>query len=299
MNAPPWPHQPTVEWQICGVCNYHCGYCIQSPARRQGQPSKTELAAMIDFLATLTGCWEIKMTGGEPFASRHFLDFLVPELLHRTPHRLSLLTNLSAPDEAIVQFARLARGRLGIVSASLHLDFTTVGAFLGRLGRLRDAAGDGTAFVVNSVLVPRRLPDLVHVREEVTKAGFRFYPQLMKVKGGIHPYSARERALIEAIVGDWQTAELDRTANFAPSYEGRRCWAGARYLVLAQDGEAWTCRTAKRHGQGRLGSASKGQVTLRPGPEVCPYPICPCAVPANRGMIEGVSARLATSGSEA
>jgi MoaA/NifB/PqqE/SkfB family radical SAM enzyme len=298
MNAPPWPHQPTVEWQICGVCNYHCSYCIQSPARRQGQPSKAEIAAMIDFLAALPECWEIKMTGGEPFASRHFLDFLLPELLRRTPHRLSLLTNLSATPDAIDRFARLSRGRLGIVSASLHLDFTTVGAFLDRLCPLRDAAGEGVAFVVNSVLVPSRLSDLIHVREEVTKAGFRFYPQLMKVKGGIHPYSDRERDLIRAIIGDWDTAESQRTANFAPSYEGRRCWAGARYLVLAQDGEVWTCRTAKRHGQGRLGNATKGQVTMRLGPEPCPYPICPCAVPANRGMIEGVSARLSTLGSE-
>lgn len=298
MSAPPWPHQPTVEWQICGVCNYNCSYCIQSPPRRQGQPSKDELAGMIDFLATLPGCWEIKMTGGEPFASRHFLDFLLPELLRRTPHRLSLLTNLSASPKAIEAFAGLTRGRLGIVSASLHLDFTTVPAFLDRLRRLRDAAGNGPAFVVNSVLVPSRLPDLVHAREEVTRAGFSFYPQLMKVKGGLYPYSEQDRKLIEAIIGDWATAEARRTANFAPSYEGRRCWAGAKYLVLGQDGEAWTCRTAKRHGQGRLGNASDGQATLRPGPEACPYPICPCAVPANRGMIEGVPAHLGTPGSE-
>ena len=299
MNAPPWPHQPTVEWQICGVCNYHCGYCIQSPARRQGQPTKAELAAMIDFLVTLPDRWEIKMTGGEPFASRHFLDFLLPELLRRTPHRVSLLTNLSASPQAIEHFARLSRGRLGIVSASLHLDFTTVAAFLERLCRLRDEAGDGAAFVVNSVLVPSRLSDLVRAREAVTKTGFRFYPQLMKVKGGLHPYTAEDRAIIESIVGDWDTAESQRTANFAPSYEGRRCWAGARYLVLAQDGQAWTCRTAKRDGQGQLGNASTRQVALREGPQPCPYPICPCAVPANRGMIEGVPARLIALGNEA
>jgi len=299
MNAPPWPHQPTVEWQICGICNYHCGYCIQSPARRQGQPSIEQIEAMIDFLATLPDCWEVKMTGGEPFASRHFLDPLLPELLRRTPHRISLLTNLSAGPEAIERFALLTRGRLGIVSASLHVDFTTVDAFLERLVRLRDAAGKGPQFVVNSVLVPHRLPDLIQVREAVTKAGFRFYPQLMKVKGGLHPYSAQDRALIARIVGDWDAAEAARSANFAPSYEGRRCWAGARYLVLAQDGQAWTCRTAKRHGQGRLGNTSVERVVLRQGAQPCPYPICPCAVPANRGMIEGVPAHLPTGGSEA
>jgi hypothetical protein len=236
------------------------------------------------------------MTGGEPFASRHFLAHLLPNLLRRTPHRVSLLTNLSAGPEAIDRFAQLTRGRLGIVSASLHLDFTDAAAFLERLRRLREVAGAGPKFVVNSVLVPDRLSALVAVAQAVTSAGFRFYPQLMKIDGGIYPYSASDRALIERIVGEWETAEAERTANFAPSYEGRRCWAGARYLVLAQDGQAWACRTAKRHGQGRLGNTLASDVALRDGPQPCPYPICPCAVPANRGMIEGISARLSAEG---
>ena len=21
---------PTIEWQVCGICNYDCSYCIQS-----------------------------------------------------------------------------------------------------------------------------------------------------------------------------------------------------------------------------------------------------------------------------
>jgi hypothetical protein len=298
MNAPPWPHQPTVEWQVCGDCNYDCGYCIQARAHRRGQPDRALLEAILDFLASLPGPWEIKMTGGEPFASRHFLDFLVPALLARTPHTVSLLTNLSAGPAALDQFARLTRGRLGIVSASLHLDFTTVESFLARLRRLREAAGPGARFVVNSVLAPDRLPALAAARVAVEAAGFRFYPQLMKVKGGLHPYTPEQRAALADIVGDWAVAEAERTANFAPSYQGRRCWAGARYLVLTQSGEAWSCRTAKRHGQGRLGRVGDGRVAWLASPAPCPYPICPCAVPANRGMIEGVPARLAEAPGE-
>ena len=292
MNAPPWTHQPTVEWQVCGICNYDCAYCIQARSHRQGQPGVAELAPLLDFLAGLPGTWEVKMTGGEPFASRHFLDCLVPSLLARTPHTVSLLTNLSAGPAALERFAHLTRGRLGIVSASLHLDFTRVEDFLARLRRLRDAAEPGARFVVNSVLAPDRLPALAAAKRAVEAAGFRFFPQLMKVKGGVYPYTLEQRRELSAIVGDWAVAEAERSANFAPSYQGRRCWAGARYLVLTQTGEAWSCRTAKRHGQGRLGRAGEG-VALRSGPSECAYPICPCAVPANRGMIEGVPARLA------
>ncbi len=289
--APPWPHQPTVEWQVCGDCNYSCSYCIQSPARRVGQPDEAQVDRILAFLGELPGTWEVKMSGGEPFASRLFLSHVVPGLVDRTSHRISLLTNLSAGPAALRHFAELVRGRLAVLSASLHLDSTTLDDFLGRLTLLRAAVGPHPRFVVNAVLVPRLLSRLGPARAAVEAAGFRFFPQLMKVKGGVHPYSPAERAQIDALLGGWARAETERSANLAPSYSGRRCWAGARYLVLTQAGEAWACRTARRHDEGRLGHVHDG-VHLRSGPLVCPYPICPCAVPANRGMVEGVTARL-------
>ena len=33
------PRRRTVEWQVCGVCNYDCSYCIQSRKSRVGHPS--------------------------------------------------------------------------------------------------------------------------------------------------------------------------------------------------------------------------------------------------------------------
>jgi MoaA/NifB/PqqE/SkfB family radical SAM enzyme len=294
--APPWPHQPTVEWQICGSCNYHCDYCIQSPARRKGEPSETLVAHMLSFLAALPGQWEIKMTGGEPFSTRLLLDRIVPGLVEQTSHRVSLLTNLSPAPAVLRRFGALTVGRLAVVSASLHMDFTEVEAFLDRLSALRESAGSGPRFVVNAVLVPRLLERLAHARIAVEAAGFRFFPQLMKVKGGVFPYSRGDLERIDALLGGWAKAEAMRTANLAPAFSGHRCWAGARYLVLTQTGEAWACRTARRNGDGFLGQV--GQIALRPSPVVCPYSICPCAVPANRGMIEGVAPRLVAEDDE-
>src|SRR5690606_13443920 len=138
-SAPPWPHQPTVEWQVCGQCNYDCSYCIQSKKYRVGYPSKAELDAALTFLNGLPDTWEVKMTGGEPFASRLFLDHIVPTLA-RGPHTISTLTNLSAGDKQLRRFAELTAGRLGIVSASLHLEFTDVPTFIERLELLRRCA---------------------------------------------------------------------------------------------------------------------------------------------------------------
>jgi hypothetical protein len=299
--APPWPHQPLVEWQVVGQCNYDCSYCIQAKKHRTGVPGVDELRRALAFLAALpvdvdgggdgqgrARPWEVKTTGGEPFSTRLFLDVVVPGLMDETPHRMSTLTNLSPGPAVLRRFAARTRGRLSVVSASLHLEHTSVDDFLRRLTALRDAVDDDTRIVVNSVLVPDRLEEVRQARRAVIAAGFRFFPQLMKVKGGVFAYSAAQMRVVDEIVGGLASAAATRSANLAPSYLGRRCFAGARYLVLAKDGTAWACRTARRFGQGFLGDLSGG-VRLRAGAIRCPYPICPCTTVANRGMIEGVS----------
>jgi organic radical activating enzyme len=286
--APPWAHQPTVEWQVCGACNYDCSYCIQSRRYRVGYPTAAELDAMLDFLADLDGAWEIKMTGGEPFSSKLFLRRIIPRLLE-TRHTVSLLTNLSVPEKHVARFAEMTRGRLGIVSASLHFEFTDTASFLRRLEVLRAGADANARFVVNCVLAPRHLDEVARAKAEVEAAGLRFFPQLMKVKKAVHAYSPEDMRKVRAIVGDLALAERERSANLAPAYTGRRCWTGAQYFVMLQSGEVWSCRSSRREGHGYLGNAVEGTARQLAGPHACPYTICPCSVPANRGMIEGVS----------
>jgi hypothetical protein len=279
--------RPTVEWQVAGACNYDCSYCIQSTKHRTGRPSRETVDRLLDFLSSLPGKWEVKMSGGEPFAFPLFLPRVVPGLVAETPHTVSVLTNLSAPLPALECFAELTRGRLGIVSASLHLEFTTTAAFVEKASFLRERIGPGPSLVVNSVLVPGRLAELLDAWKAIEDAGLPFFPQVMKVKGGVHDYSGADGALLPRFLG---AAGDPRRENRAPSYLGRRCWAGVDYVVLTQTGDAWSCRTAKRFGDGFLGNALSGGVQLHEGPRPCPYAICPCTVPANRGMIEGVGA---------
>lgn len=287
--APPWPHQPTVEWQVVGQCNYDCSYCIQSKKHRVGVPTDDSLRASLRFLSALPGPlpWEVKTTGGEPFSFRGFLDVVVPGLME-TPHSMSTLTNLSAPPAILRKFAKLTFNRLRVVSASLHLEHEQPAPFLDRLEALRDAAADDVRIVVNAVLVPDNLAAVRAARDAVVARGFRFFPQLMKVKGGVFAYAPAQWAQVKDIVGDLALAAQNRSANLAPAYTGQRCWAGARYLVLTKEGDAYSCRTAKRHGEGFLGNVEDG-ATLNGGGRRCTYTICPCATPANRGMIEGVS----------
>lgn len=274
----------TIEWQVCGRCNYACSYCIQKPARRVGEPDAATARRFVDFFAGLPEPWEVKMSGGEPFACPAFLDEIVPGLVDRTPHTVSVLTNLSAPRARLERFAALTRGRLGIVSASLHLEHTTVPAFLERALALRAAMDPSAALVVNAVLVPGRLEAVAAAARQVTGAGLRFFPQLLKVGRGVHRYSGADQALVTELVG---TAPAADRANLAPSYRGRRCWSGLDYVVVAQDGGAWSCRSARRAHEGLLGNVLDGTFARWTSPRECPYELCPCTVPANRGMIEG------------
>ncbi len=279
--------RPTVEWQVCGVCNYDCSYCIQSKQYRVGQPSADEVEGFLGFFAQLPGRWEIKMTGGEPFASRGFMERIVPGLVERTPHTLSVLTNLSAPASVLERFARLTRGRLGIVSASIHLEQVEIDAFVAKAAALRAQIDADAAFVVNAVLVPGRLDQVAAARRALAAVGLKLFPQIMKVGGGVHAYDDDDAAQVSELVG---ISPGPRDANLAPSYRGHACWTGVDYFVLLQNGDGWSCRTARRFKQGYLGNVHAGTFARFATPHACAYDICPCTVPANRGMIEGVPA---------
>ncbi|MBT9554511.1 MAG: radical SAM protein, partial [Myxococcales bacterium] len=227
------------------------------------------------------------MTGGEPFAFKDFLNAIVPGLIARTPHTVSVLTNLSAPLPSLRRFAALTQGRLGIVSASLHLETVTAVEFADKAAAFRDALDGAARFVVNSVLVPGRLDAVLAARDVLAARGLRLFPQLMKVGRGLATYDDGEKDALRELLGDQPGPER---ANVSPSYFGRRCWTGVDYFVLLQDGDAWSCRTARRHREGFLGNALDGTFALQSAPRACPWAICPCTVPANRGMIEGVGA---------
>jgi MoaA/NifB/PqqE/SkfB family radical SAM enzyme len=282
------PRQRTVEWQVCGVCNYDCSYCIQSKKSRVGHPSPEEVERFLAFFASLPGPWEIKMTGGEPFAFRGFMERIIPGLVSGTEHTISVLTNLSAPAHVLGRFADLTRGRLGIVSASIHLEHVDIDAFVDKARSFRARIDPEARMVVNAVLVPGRLGELARAKRAIEDAGLSFFPQVMKVGKGVHEYDDADRTRMDGLIG---LSRSPRKVNLAPSYRGRICFTGVDYFVLTQTGDGWACRTSRRSGEGYLGNVHAGTFSRREAPERCAYDICPCTVPANRGMIEGIGAQ--------
>ncbi|MBW1878319.1 MAG: radical SAM protein [Deltaproteobacteria bacterium] len=274
---------PTIEWQVVGACNRDCSYCIQSRHHRRGRPTATQLEQALSFFAKLSGPWEIKCSGGEVFAHRLFMAQVVPGLMERTPHQISVLTNFSASRRDLMIFARSTRERLAVFSASLHLQYTSAEVFAEKASWFADQLGPDTRFVVNQVVLPGREAEALHSRRVVESHGLRWFPQLYKVKGGVAAYPDEEA--LREVIGDHPGP---RAANTAPSYKGRMCWSGVAYFAVDRAGDAWSCRTARRHDVGHLGNVFEGTVHLHDAPRPCPWDICPCTVPANRGMIAGV-----------
>jgi len=279
---------PTVEWQVVGACNYDCSYCIQSRRHRRGSLTAEQAAVAVEFFAGLPGVWEVKCSGGEAFAHRVFLDRVVPGLMAQSPHRISVLTNFSATNRDLMRFARMTRGRLSVFSASLHLEQVEAESFAEKADWFRSQLDPTASFVVNQVVLPGREAEAARCRDLLAGRDIHWFAQLYKRDGGVAEYPDPD-ALV-ALVG---TRPSPRDANVAPSYRGRRCWAGVDYFVVDKDGEAWSCRTAKRHGEGNLGNLHAGTVRRWSDAAPCPYEICPCTVPFNRGMIEAASGAVA------
>lgn len=287
MSAPRWP---AVEWQVAGACNYDCSYCIQSPRYRRGRPSAEALDAAIRAFSRLPGVWEVKCSGGEAFAHPLFLDLAVPGLVARTPHHLSVLTNLSASEAELSRFLEIVGARLRVFSASLHLEHVDAPAFARKAAWLQKQLPVEAGLVINQVVLPGRVAEAAATREVVVSHGLRWYPQLFKHKGPDGRMRVADYPDIDALralIGD---RPGPTEANVAPSYQGRMCWAGARYFTVDKDGVAWRCRSSKREGDAPIGSLFEGTLALKEGPSPCPYALCTCSVPANRGMVAGVGA---------
>jgi MoaA/NifB/PqqE/SkfB family radical SAM enzyme len=274
----------TVSWNIVGGCNYRCSYCVQKHTPGLGTPSDDELEAALRTFEALDGRWEFKVSGGEPFLLKR-----LPEVAHRLSragHLVSVLTNLSAPVRVLEAFIDAAGASLRTFSCSLHREETTEDDFFDKALAVRGALRPWpkATFVVNSVVVPGTVDVVGESRRRFEAAGLKFYPQLMRQDGKAVTYDSADEARIathfDDLVGPGQM-------NRGFSLKGRLCHAGAKYFIVHPRGDAFSCYPGKRFGDGHLGNVFAGTLALRSGPAPCPYDVCPCTVPQNRGLIEG------------
>jgi MoaA/NifB/PqqE/SkfB family radical SAM enzyme len=274
MTPPVYPLEGVVSWNMNTTCNYRCSYCTQRFLDDRKQWARDVPAFIRAFLA-LPGDWEVKLSGGEPFLHPRFLELV--GALAAGGRRVSVVTNLAASDEAIAAYIAATAARPGVLSASLHLEYADPEAFADKLARA--AALHRGPVVATCVATRTNLPRLPELVERLRARGLTLRVQPEKQDRDVIDYAPAEREALVALGGHNGTGLVE------PSFEGRWCWAGARYLVVDHRGEAWRCYPARRYKQERLGNLLDGSFRLRAEPARCVYRYCNCTVPPQRGMV--------------
>ncbi|MBT9554510.1 MAG: radical SAM protein [Myxococcales bacterium] len=282
--APPRPDEGVISWNINTACNYRCSYCTQRFKEDRGRWA-ADTPRFLAAFGRLPGRWEVKLSGGEPFVHPTLTEIVSG--LAALGHRISVVTNFSAPATKLDAFVRAAQGRIGVFSASLHLEYAIdIEGFIARLDLLQsaihaahDASLPAPSVCVTCVATRANLPKLQALRDRFEDAGLTFKVQPEKQDRDVIPYTTLERAAIETLGGHNLTGEV------AHDFHGRPCWAGARYFILDDLGAAWRCYPARRYRTEALGSFLDEGFTLGESASPCQYRYCNCTVPIARGMM--------------
>lgn len=231
----PYPLQGVVSWNMNTTCNYRCSYCTQRFMDDRKQWAR-DLPRFLEAFAALPGDWEIKLSGGEPFRHPGFLDAV--RALADAGLRVSVVTNFSATDEALLAYADAVAADPGVLSASLHAEYADPVAFAARLAWFRDCfAGRVHA---TTVATRANLPQVARWREAFAAHDVELRVQPKKQDREVIAYTPAERAQLVALGGHNGTGHID------PDLSGRPCWAGSRYFIVDHRGEAYRCYPARR-----------------------------------------------------
>jgi MoaA/NifB/PqqE/SkfB family radical SAM enzyme len=275
MNSPPYPIEGVVSWNMNTTCNYRCSYCTQRFMDDRAAWAR-DLPRFLDAFNGLPGDWEIKLSGGEPFRHPDFLQSV--QSLSEAGRRVSVVTNFSAELPELLSFARLTARRPGVISASLHLEYTEPEPFLERVRSV--AAEHRGSICVTCVATRPNMPRLTELAAMFSGAGISFKLQPEKQDREVIAYSAPERQQLIQLGGHNGTGEIE------PCFEGQPCWAGARYFIVDHKGNAFRCYPARRYRKQRLGNLLDGSFRLFESALPCEYRYCNCTVPQQRGMVD-------------
>jgi hypothetical protein len=278
----PRPDEGAVSWNINTTCNYRCSYCTQRFKEDRGRWSRDTPRFLAAF-GRLPGRWEIKISGGEPFVHPTLLEIVAG--LAEQRHRISIVTNFHASREKLSAFVTAARGRVGIFSCSLHLEYVEdVDAFADKAAWLErellayaDPSLPKPSVCVTTVATPSILDRLGDLAPRFS-VPFKIQPEKLP-DGKVTDYDDRGRRILMSFGGHNATGEI------VHELRGRPCWAGARYFILDDLGVAWRCYPAKRTRKERLGDFLDDAFRLADEPSPCLYSACNCTVPISRGMM--------------
>ena len=284
LEATPRPNEGVISWNINTACNYRCSYCTQRFKEDRGRWSRDTPLFLASF-GRLSGPWEIKLSGGEPFVHPTLLEIAAG--LAALQHRVGVVTNFSADESKLSRFVDACRGRVSMVSCSLHLEyvpklepFADKAAWLLRqLTEAQDPSLPSPGVHVTCVATRSVLPRLGEIKKIFADRGVTFKVQPEKQDRDVISYSDDERAQLLALGGHNLMGEID------PSFLGQPCWAGSRYFIMDDEGNTFRCYPARRRKLESLGNFLTQDFRLFEDARPCQYSYCNCTVPIARRMM--------------
>jgi MoaA/NifB/PqqE/SkfB family radical SAM enzyme len=276
------------DWYLLDTCNYRCDYCFFSDATlgkkltAHAEPRTWKQA----FDATgLT--WLLHLTGGEPTLYPHFIE-LSAALTER--HYLSMNTNMTGA--AVSGFAeRIDPSRVSFINAGLHFlereRKRGAATFLRNVETLRSR---GFPVFVSMVATPEALARAADAFALLEPLGMVPVPKLLRGphRGRLYPrdYSDMDRRRFRVLSrvareahAPWLAAQPERPTidpfeddihlHGTPSYEGRTCAAGQRFVSIGKTGDVHRCST-----KSKLGNILDGTLSLAKTARACDTSYC-------------------------
>jgi MoaA/NifB/PqqE/SkfB family radical SAM enzyme len=277
------------DWFLLSTCNFRCAYCFVPHAALGRKIAIHASPQRWSGAFDATGRrWLIHITGGEPTVYPHFLE-LCAALTRQ--HRLSFNSNLS---QTCVRglAGRVDPARVSFINAGLHLDERHrrdgLAAFIANARHLLDAGFPVLPTVVATPEVLDVLPDVI---ARLAGEGLWLLPKLLRgpYQGRNYPaaYSDDERAVLQYLVAEGRANypvlingdERDRPSidvscddallDAWPSFHGRPCSAGHRFVRMDADGSVYRCSSKQP-----LGNLLDGTLRLTAGPAPCDTSYC-------------------------
>jgi radical SAM protein with 4Fe4S-binding SPASM domain len=268
-----------IDWEVTGTCNYWCSYCGLKQQRADSvYVHKHE--AVISQLKRLPGIWNVMLYGGEPLIVEN-ISQIVRDVLEKTQHKVSFVTNLSPDIVQLKKIFDLPAERVAFVTASFHSEFSDANTFFDKAIKVNDfLKTKGIKFSACTVAIKGRLSDLKRFGERFKQAGIEFELQPLRTGACFAKYSDDEKSIFSSFGRTFGLEDLN--------FKGRRCYAGAEYFALSPNGDAWRCYASKIAGsndEGFLGNVYDGTFQAWEGPRECPYDFCPCVTPYAQNIV--------------
>ena len=248
------------DWHLLNTCNYRCAYCF-SDAATLGEKLRSFASPLAwERAFNATGkTWLLHMTGGEPSL---YPDFV--ELCRRLTDRHYISFNSNLTNASVADFAeRQDLSRVSFINAGLHLaereERSGNSRFLKHAKLLHEREFPIVVSVVATPAVLDRYADAISLLNgtglfpvpKILRGPFdgRVYPEAYSEldRTRFRAYAAQAREAYERLLAPRPEAftinmfDDDEFLAGMPSFTGRSCEAGRRFVRLNPDGEVFRC----------------------------------------------------------